>query len=241
LNGRPIDGGLYEMAGWIEIDNLWKSFNGKTVLSNITLRVNKGERVGIVGPNGSGKTTLLRIIAGLETGYSGKVIVEGIVSMVFQEDILLPWMTVYENIELGLKYRGINENKRREIINSIAEDLGILSHLDQYPNVLSGGTRRKVSIARALALKPDILLLDEPFTGIDINTLDTLLNILRKLPEKFDITLLIVSHQFAELVQVVDRLYVLSGYPSKINKEICIRDLSKEERLSEVIKAFGVK
>jgi ABC-type nitrate/sulfonate/bicarbonate transport system ATPase subunit len=226
------------MAGWIEIDSLWKSFNGKTILSNITLRVDERERVGIVGPNGSGKTTLLRIIAGLEKGYSGKVIVEGSVSMVFQEDILLPWMTVYENIELGLKYRSIDEGERREIIYSISEDLGILSQLDQYPNVLSGGTRRKVSIARALALKPDILLLDEPFTGIDINTLDTLLNMLRKLPEKFDITLLIVSHQFAELAQVVDRLYVLSGYPSKISREIRVKDLSKEERLNEIIKAF---
>lgn len=226
------------MAGWIEIDNLWKSFIDKTVLSNITLRVDKKEKVGIVGPNGTGKTTLLRIIAGLEKEYSGKVIVKGSVSMVFQEDILLPWMTAYENVELGMKYKNINENKRKKIIYSIAEDLGILSHMDQYPNVLSGGTKRKISIARALALKPDILLLDEPFTGIDINTLDTLLNMLRKLPEKFDITLLIVSHQFAELVQVVDRLYVLSGYPSKISKEICVRNLSKEERLNEIIKAF---
>jgi NitT/TauT family transport system ATP-binding protein len=170
LSGRLVDGGLYEMAGWIEIDNLWKSFNGKTVLSSITLRVDEGER--------------------------------------------------------------------REIIYSIAENLSILSYLDQYPNVLNGGTRRKISIARALTLKPDILLLDEPFTGIDINTLDTLLNILWKLPEKFDITLLIDSHQFTELVQVVDRLYVLSGYPSRISRKIHIKDLSKEERLNEIIKAF---
>ena len=226
------------MAGWIEIKGLWKSFNGKTVLSNIDLRVTEREKVGIVGPNGCGKTTLLRIIANLEKPDSGSVNVSGRVSMVFQEDILLPWMTVYENIELGLKYKDIDEEKRREIVYAVSDDLGITPYIDYYPNMLSGGTRRKVSIARALALNPDILLLDEPFTGIDINTLENLIRLLEKLPDKFDVTLLIVSHQFTELTQLVDRLYVLSGYPSKITKEICIRDLSREERLEEVIRAL---
>ncbi len=224
----------------IVIKNLWKSYNGKTVLSNISIYVNRNEKVGIVGPNGAGKTTLLKIIAGLEDYDSGEVNINGRVGMVFQEDILLPWMTIYENIELGLKYQGVDDKVRRDKVYRITELLGLTQYLDYYPNMVSGGTRRKTSIARAIVLDPDILLLDEPFTGLDLDTTNTLIKILSIIPSKLNMALLIVSHQFQELLQIVDRLYILGGVPSKIADEINIRDLGREERIIKVIKAFNM-
>ena len=224
----------------IVIKNLWKSYNGKTVLSNISIYVNRNEKVGIVGPNGAGKTTLLKIIAGLEDYDSGEVNINGRVGMVFQEDILLPWMNIYENIELGLKYQGVDDKVRRDRVYRIAELLGLTQYLDYYPNMVSGGTRRKTSIARAIVLDPDILLLDEPFTGLDLGTTDTLIKMLSIIPSKLNMTLLIVSHQFQELLQIVDRLYILDGVPSKIADAINIRDLGREEKIIKVIKAFNM-
>jgi len=226
------------MAGRILISNLWKSFNDKPILSDISIEVYEREKVGIVGPNGSGKTTLLRIIAGLEGFDSGDIDISGEIAMVFQEDILLPWMTAYENIELGLKYRGIDKKERRRKIYEISKSLGIMEYLDYYPSMLSGGTRRKISIARALVLKPDILLLDEPFVGIDIPTLHGLINTLKELPDKFDITLLVVSHQFTELARVVDKLYVFGGAPSKIISKIDIKGLTEDEKLNRILGAL---
>jgi len=224
----------------IVIKNLWKSYNGKTVLSNISIYVNRNEKIGIVGPNGAGKTTLLKIIAGLEDYDAGEVNINGRVGMVFQEDILLPWMNIYENIELGLKYQGVDDKVRRDKVYRIAELLGLTQYLDYYPNMVSGGTRRKTSIARAIVLDPDILLLDEPFTGLDLDTTDTLIKMLSIIPSKLNMTLLIVSHQFQELLQIVDRLYILGGVPSKIADEINIRDLGREEKIIKVIKAFNM-
>jgi len=226
------------MAGKIVISDLWKSFNGKPILSDISIEVYEREKVGIVGPNGTGKTTLLRIIAGLEDFDSGEVDVSGEIAMVFQEDILLPWMTAYENIELGLKYRGVNKKERMRKIYEISKSLGIMEYLNYYPSMLSGGTRRKISIARALVLKPDILLLDEPFVGIDIPTLRGLINTLKELPDKFDITLLIVSHQFTELARVVDKLYVFGGAPAKIISKIDIKGLNEDEKLNKILGAL---
>ncbi|RLG62488.1 hypothetical protein DRN84_01785 [Candidatus Geothermarchaeota archaeon] len=224
----------------IVIKNLWKSYNGKTVLSNISIYVNRNEKIGIVGPNGAGKTTLLKIIAGLEDYDAGEVNINGRVGMVFQEDILLPWMNIYENIELGLKYQGVDDKVRRDKVYRIAELLGLTQYLDYYPNMVSGGTRRKTSIARAIVLDPDILLLDEPFTGLDLDTTNTLIKMLSIIPSKLNMTLLIVSHQFQELLQIVDRLYILGGVPSKIADEINIRNLGREERIIKVIKAFNM-
>ena len=224
----------------IVIKNLWKSYNGKTVLSNISIYVNRNEKIGIVGPNGAGKTTLLKIIAGLEDYDAGEVNINGRVGMVFQEDILLPWMNIYENIELGLKYQGVDDKVRRDKVYRIAELLGLTQYLDYYPNMVSGGTRRKTSIARAIVLDPDILLLDEPFTGLDLDTTNTLIKMLSIIPSKLNMTLLIVSHQFQELLQIVDRLYILGGVPSKIADEINIRDLGREEKIIKVIKAFNM-
>ncbi|HEW93321.1 MAG TPA: ABC transporter ATP-binding protein, partial [Thermoprotei archaeon] len=120
----------------IVIKNLWKSYNGKTVLSNISIYVNRNEKIGIVGPNGAGKTTLLKIIAGLEDYDAGEVNINGRVGMVFQEDILLPWMNIYENIELGLKYQGVDDKVRRDKVYRIAELLGLTQYLDYYPNMV---------------------------------------------------------------------------------------------------------
>ncbi|HEW94311.1 MAG TPA: ATP-binding cassette domain-containing protein, partial [Thermoprotei archaeon] len=144
------------------------------------------------------------------------------------------------NIELGLKYQGVDDKVRRDKVYRIAELLGLTQYLDYYPNMVSGGTRRKTSIARAIVLDPDILLLDEPFTGLDLDTTNTLIKMLSIIPSKLNMTLLIVSHQFQELLQIVDRLYILGGVPSKIADEINIRNLGREERIIKVIKAFNM-
>jgi len=200
------------------VDGVRKSFGGERVLNGITLHVRKGEALGIVGPNGCGKTTLLRIIAGLLQPDEGRVLVKGSVSMVPQENLLLPWKTIRGNIELGPRIRGADKHAAKKAAEEAAELLGITEYLDMYPGRVSGGTARKATIARALALKPEILLLDEPYTGLDVKSIASLQASLKKL--KGEVTMIVVSHQLGELLELVDRIVLLSHKPTRVIKVI---------------------
>ncbi len=212
------------------VDEVRKSFGGERVLDGITLHVKKGDALGIVGPNGCGKTTLLRIIAGLLQPDEGRVLVKGSVSMVPQENLLLPWKTIRGNIELGPRIRGADKHVAREAAKEAAGLLGITEYLDMYPGRVSGGTARKATIARALALKPEILLLDEPYTGLDVKSIASLQASLKKL--KGEVTMIVVSHQLSELLELVDRIALLSHKPTRIMKII---ELEKPEERDKVL------
>ncbi|WP_456367011.1 ATP-binding cassette domain-containing protein [Thermococcus sp.] len=201
--------------------NLEKSFNGEKILERINLEVKRGEVVGLVGPNGTGKSTLVKILAGVERPDSGEVSVRGNLSVVYQEDYLLPWKRLRDNICLGLKFGG----KRCDPLE-VSKRLGIEGFLEKYPKEVSGGTRRKAAVARALLLDFDVLILDEPFTALDQDSKESLLSIIRELANSGK-AVLVVSHQLEELFRVADRVYVLGGRPAKVKKVLGREGLGK--------------
>ncbi|MCE4606768.1 MAG: ATP-binding cassette domain-containing protein [Desulfurococcales archaeon] len=218
----------------IVVRGLYKEYNSQTILDNVNLEVEKGETLGIVGPNGIGKTTLLRIIAGIEHPTRGEVNVRGKVGLVPQDDLLLPWKTIKDNIILGLILhntpRGIIEEKLRRV----ASLLELEEHLSKYPKNASGGTRRKAAISRALVMDTDILLLDEPYAGLDLKITQSLAGVLNRLKER-GVTLVIVSHKLWELASNADRIIFMNGPPGRVDGEIDLRGLSEEERIARLL------
>lgn len=214
----------------LRVSGLRKSFGGVPVLDRIDLEVSEGEAVGLVGPNGSGKTTLIRCVSGLLEPDSGAVEVRGTLGVVFQEDLLLPWKTIYENVELGLRFRGVPEGERRRAVFEAAETLGISEYLGMYPRQVSGGTARKAAIARALVLGPDLLLLDEPFSGLDLGARSALSEALREIRGR-GTAMLVVSHQIGDLVGVADRVYAVTPRPARVRAHVRLAGLSPEERV----------
>lgn len=195
----------------LEVKNLIKKYDDRTILDGISFRVSIGERIGLYGPSGCGKTTLLRIIAGLETPDSGEVIIDDVsmtesippykrnLSMTFQEPTLWSFMKVRKNIEFGMLSR---DSKR---VDHIASRLEIESSLDSYPDRVSGGQAKRVALARALAADKDYILLDEPLSNIDRETKRTILNYLKE--EVFTYKAVIyVSHDENELTDLGCRI-----------------------------------
>jgi len=171
----------------IEVQQVSKDFQGTggtriQVLSDIDLRVHKGDFVAILGPSGSGKSTLLRIIAGLVPPSAGRVLYRGNpfsgtnpgVSMVFQSFALFPWLTVQENVELGLIHAPLRKDERRAKAVAVIDMIGLDGFEGAYPKELSGGMRQRVGLGRALVMEPDILLMDEPFSALDVLTAENL-------------------------------------------------------------------
>ncbi len=227
------------MAGVIlEVSSVYKTFS-EPVLAGISLELRPGEVLGVVGPNGCGKTTLLRIMAGLEEPDGGSVRREGKVGIVFQEDRLLPWKTLWENIALGLKYRGIRGEELVRRVREYSRMVGLSdSDLSLHPRKASGGTRRKAALARALVLEPDILLLDEPFTGLDVRARSSLREALRWIWDEYGLSTVIVSHQLEELLPLADRVYVLTPKPARVSEEIDLGGMDLERRLERVKEAL---
>jgi NitT/TauT family transport system ATP-binding protein len=193
------------------VKNLRKSF-GEPILSGISLEVREGEVVGIVGPNGTGKSTLVKIIAGVEKPDSGEVILNGTLAVAYQEDYLLPWKRIRDNVCLPLKFRGGECS-----VEELAEKLGLMPYLDLYPKEVSGGNRRKAAILRAILMDADVTVLDEPFTGLDTASIEALLSLISELKGRGK-AFIVVSHQLDELFRIADRVYVLSGRPAVVKK-----------------------
>ena len=208
----------------IEFSNITKSFDSFTALNDISLKINTGELVALLGPSGSGKTTLLRIIAGLETADTGSIIFDGEdntdkstqdrkVGFVFQHYALFKHMTVFENIAFGLKVRPSRQRPSKEAINQKVNELLSLVKLEglakRYPAQLSGGQRQRIALARALAVEPKVLLLDEPFGALDAKVRKELRRWLRKLHDEYPITSVFVTHDQEEALDVADRIIIL--------------------------------
>jgi NitT/TauT family transport system ATP-binding protein len=205
----------------------WSS--GVTVLDGITLTADRGDFVSLIGPSGCGKSTLLRLLAGLTPLSSGSVRLDGmapeaareIMSFIFQDATLLPWRTVRSNVELGLELEGRTPvAQRREISASMLELVGLSDVAHLHPRQLSGGMRMRVSIARALATRPRILLMDEPFGALDEMTRDLLNEELLRLREQERFTTFFVTHSVSEAVFLSTRILVLAAKPGRIAHEI---------------------
>src|SRR5215472_8489725 len=204
------------------------------VLEKVDLTIHSGEIVGLLGRSGSGKSTLLRIIAGLIAPSSGDAtcrgeIIQGPpngVAMVFQSFALFPWLTVLQNVELGLEALGIDATERRKRALEAIDLIGLDGFESAFPKELSGGMRQRVGFARALVVHPDLLLMDEPFSALDVLTAETLRTDLidlwseGKLPIK---SMLMVTHNIEEAVLMCDRILVFASSPGRVASELTVR------------------
>ena len=220
----------------IEVMNIQKSFRTGDrqellVLDDINLKINEGEIVAILGKSGSGKSTLLRIIAGLIEPSRGQVKYRGKptegpargISMVFQTFALLPWLTVLQNVELGLEALGLPRDERRERSLKAIDMIGLDGFESALPKELSGGMRQRVGFARAMVVNPDVLLMDEPFSALDVLTADNLKSDLMDLWQEKKTGLnaiLFVTHSIAEAVEIADRVIVFNSNPGSIRSDL---------------------
>lgn len=188
----------------------------RPILRDINLEVADKEFVCLVGESGSGKTTLLKAVAGLLKLSHGKVIADNEVAMVFQNSALLPWLTVRENVLFPFK--GSGQKPKQAIIEKALQEVELTEFQDKYPRDLSGGQRQRVGIARALAVNRKILLLDEPFSALDIKTAIELRRDLLRLWKQNGLTILMVSHLVEEAVELADRIVILQE--GKIRREV---------------------
>lgn len=196
----------------------------------VDFRVRRGEFLSLLGPSGCGKSTLLDIVGGLERPTGGEVIIgeEKVVgpnprvAMVFQLMSVFPWRTTVQNVEFGLELKNVGEAARRKKALEVVQLVGLGRFEDKYPAQLSGGMNQRLAIARALALDPDILLMDEPFGALDEQTRFLMGLELLRIWEETKKTILFVTHSIAEAIQLSDRVLVMSARPSTIRKEIAI-------------------
>lgn len=210
-------------------------------IQDITLSIRSGEFFSIVGPSGCGKTTLLRILAGLETATSGRLTIGGpssesarpLTSVVFQEHSIFPWMNVIDNVAYGLRMRGVPKAEREEIARHYIRMIGLEKFERAYPSQLSGGMKQRVSVARAFANDPEILLMDEPFGALDEQNRILLQQELLALWERTKKTTIFITHSIDEALCVSDRILIMTAHPGTI-KEIVDIDLPRPRDISQI-------
>jgi NitT/TauT family transport system ATP-binding protein len=192
-------------------------------LDGMSLRVDKGEFVCLVGASGCGKTTLLSLIAGLEKPTSGTIdVTGGRTTLLFQESALFPWLTVEHNIELALRLRKVAKAERQRRVTELIGLVHLTGFEKKRPHELSGGMRQRVALARALAQDADILLMDEPFGSLDAITRDVLHDELESIWQRTGITILFVTHNVREAARLGDRVLVLSSRPGRVVEEFAV-------------------
>lgn len=237
----------------LEISGLSKTYasvDGRApveALRTVDLQVGAGEFVSIIGPSGCGKSTLLSIVAGLLAEYEGQVRIGGerlrgphpSVGVVFQEESTFPWLTAIDNVAFGLKMRGVPRAERLRRAQEMIDVVGLSGFERRYPGELSGGMRQRVAIARALVLEPSALLMDEPFGALDEQTRIILGEELLRLQERFRQTVLFVTHNINEAVQLSDRVVVMTARPGRI-KEVLMVDIPRpRDSTVIVLERFG--
>ena len=235
----------------LSVKNLFKSYYSPKeeteVLDDISFDVNTNDFIAIIGPSGCGKSSILNIISNLDKNYFGKVIKKDNVKIgyMFQQDVLFPYLTIYENAILGLKIeKNLNTNSIKYVLN-LLKKYNLLDFKDKYPNELSGGMKQRLALIRTLATKPDILLLDEPYSALDYQTRLLVCNDVYKIIKEENITAIIVTHDIEEAVSMCNKIIVLSKRPSHIKKIYNIEvdnrsDPISNRKNSEFIKYYDI-
>ncbi|WP_202877199.1 ABC transporter ATP-binding protein [Pseudomonas kairouanensis] len=216
----------------IELEGVSKRYGDMLALDNVSLRIEKGEFVVIVGASGCGKSTTLNMIAGFDHPSEGLVKVEGRqvaevspnTGMVFQQYALFPWLSVLDNIAYGLKMKGMKKAERRAIAQQFVDMVGLKGFENAYPKQLSGGMKQRVTIARVLANDPAVMLFDEPFAALDAMTRQVLQEELVRIYEQSGKTIVFITHSIDEALMLSSRILIMSARPGKIAQDI-VNDL----------------
>ncbi|WP_398476833.1 ABC transporter ATP-binding protein [Tardiphaga sp.] len=220
----------------IDISNVGKVYDSKTsdsrviALDGVSLKIRRGEFISLLGPSGCGKSTLLNIIAGFQSATSGKILQDGRQiskpdasrTVVFQDYALFGWMTVQQNVEFGLKAKGMPKAQRAEIARSLIATVQLSGFEDKFPHQMSGGMKQRAAIARALAPDPDILLMDEPFGALDAQTRVLLQEEIARISSEAKKTVIFVTHGIDEAVFLADRVVVMSPRPGRVRDEVAV-------------------
>ncbi|MFM9970401.1 MAG: ABC transporter ATP-binding protein [Burkholderiales bacterium] len=224
------------MPARIEFRNVTRRFAGKggaaavVAAQNVSLSIHDGEVVSLIGPSGCGKSTLLNMGSGLYLPSEGEVFVNGAkvegpnpqVAFMLQKDLLLPWRSIRENVELGLHIRGVEATKRKERAIALMQRFHLKGFEDHYPHQLSGGMRQRAALARTLAVEPTVLLMDEPFSALDAQTKMVLQQDLAQTLAEEKKTTLFITHDLVEAITLSDRVLVMSKRPGTIIEEITV-------------------
>ena len=226
----------------LEINRVCKEFHGKhgsmIVLKDININVQTGQLVCIVGASGSGKSTLLRMVAGLDFPTSGAITVDGEPvtgpgpdrGMVFQNYTLYPWLSVKNNVAFGLRLQHVSRKESESRIEEYLHIVGLSNFADSLPHELSGGMKQRVAIARALICQPKVLLMDEPFGALDVQTKEMMQHFLLEIWEHTNTSILLITHDVAEAVFLAQRVYVLTAQPGTVIDEVAI-DLKDKQNM----------
>lgn len=197
----------------------YHSVNGETLaVSNLNLSVQAGEFLSIVGPSGCGKSSLLSMLAGLITPSHGKISVDGEIGYMLQKDYLLEWRTIRNNALLGLEIQNKLTPENITFVEALLDQYGLSDFKEHYPYQLSGGMRQRVALIRTLAIRPDILLLDEPFSALDYQTRLSVSDEIGSIIRKEGKTAILVSHDISEAISLADRVVVLSSRPAQVKR-----------------------
>ncbi len=244
-----------DSAPSLALHHVNKRFGTQTVLDDITLDIVAGRFVSIVGPSGCGKSTLLNVLAGLLPATSGRVEVFGQpltginrrASYMFQEDVLLPWKTVFQNIQFGVTLRRGDAREAQKSARIWLERIGLTGVADRYPYQLSGGMRKRVALAQCWIVDPDVILMDEPFSALDVHTRLRMETEILRLWTGSDKTVVFVTHDLEEAISLADEVFVLSAgpgsrirgrYPVDLTRPRNLLDIRTETRFHEVYRSI---
>ena len=216
----------------LEVKHVSKRFDGKSVLDDISIELNRGELVCLLGVSGGGKTTLFNVISGLLRPDAGRVLLDGrditgqpgSISYMLQKDLLLPYRTIEDNVALPLVLRGVKKQAAREQVSPMFRQFGLEGTQKKYPAQLSGGMRQRAALLRTYLFSQDVALLDEPFSALDTLTKSAIHRWFLGVMEQIHLSTLFITHDIDEAILLSDRIYLLSGSPGTITGEIVIRE-----------------
>jgi NitT/TauT family transport system ATP-binding protein len=194
-----------------------------SVLRDITFSVMKGSFVSIIGPSGAGKSTLMRVILGMMKHESGEIVRNfKRPAMVFQNYALFPWLSALDNVAFGLKMAGMPRLEREHVAREKLKEVGLLHLEKHFPSALSGGQRQRVGLARALAISPDLLIMDEPFSNLDTITSEALKTDLLKIWRTYGMTILMVNHLIPDAIELSDQIIIMGAHPGRVEKTLTV-------------------
>jgi NitT/TauT family transport system ATP-binding protein len=229
------------------VGKVWNAGTARAheALTGIDLEIDAGEFIVLLGPSGCGKSTLLYLIAGLEEPTAGAITAHGLPvagpgperSLIFQETSLFPWLNVWQNVSFGLSVRGVSVEKRKETARQVLKRVGLSDAFEKRPDELSGGMRQRVAVARALAMEPEVLLMDEPFAALDVQTRVKMQGFLLDVWDASKASVLFVTHHIDEAIALADRVVVFTARPGRIKAIVPIdqprpRDLTSPTSLA---------